>query len=291
MAKIQPSEVSDAFWERVEPLIPAKKRNPGQEYKRKPGAGRKSIDPRRVFEGIVYVLRTGIQWKALPKERFGSPSAIHRYFREWEQAGVFLALWKRGLAEYDDMEGIAWEWQSIDGDMVKAPLALKPVGNNPTDRRGKREQTAPPGGRLWRPALALVVTGANRHDVSQIEAVLDGKMVTPPEDTTIEQNLCAEMESTGRPTQVAIESGGYIPHVVPGGAERKALVDQPGYRARRWVVEVAHSWFNRFRKILVQFEKTTVSYLALLHLESSIIYIPENRNYLWIGSYSFIVFY
>lgn len=154
MPKIQSWEVSDAFWERVSPLIPSKQRSLDRAYQRKPGAGRKSIDPRQVFEGIVYVLRTGIQWKALPKERFGSPSAIHRYFREWDQAGVFLELWKHGLAEYDEMEGIAWEWQSIDGSMTKAPLAQEAVGKNPTDRGKKREQAPSSGGRPWRPALA-----------------------------------------------------------------------------------------------------------------------------------------
>ena len=77
MAKIQSWEVSDAFWSRVEPLIPRPQRQAGKTYRRKAGAGRKPLDYRKVFEGIVYVLRTGCQWKALPKERFGSPSSIH----------------------------------------------------------------------------------------------------------------------------------------------------------------------------------------------------------------------
>ena len=55
------------------------------------------------FSAIVYVLRTGMPWKALPKE-FGAASSVHQYFQQWEQAGVFLALWKAGLAEYDEME-------------------------------------------------------------------------------------------------------------------------------------------------------------------------------------------
>jgi transposase len=146
-------EVSDAFWAIVEPLIPKPKRDKERQYKRTVGGGRKPIDPRKVFSAIVYVLRTGIQWKALPKEVFGSPSAIHRYFREWEQRGFFLELWERGLSEYDDMEGIAWEWQSIDGSMNKAPLAIESVGANPTDRGKKRHKTPPIGRRAWRPAI------------------------------------------------------------------------------------------------------------------------------------------
>jgi transposase len=146
--------VTDDFWARVEPLIPARARPAQQQYVRKPGAGRKPKSPRLVFEAIMYVLRTGCQWKAVPKERFGSASAVHRYFMQWESAGVFEAMWKAGLAEYDQMEGIAWRWQSIDGAMFKAPLAQEQVGPNPTDRGKKWEQATPAGGRTWRPVVA-----------------------------------------------------------------------------------------------------------------------------------------
>lgn len=152
--KIAAWEVSDAFWQRVEPLIPVPPaRPPDHKYQRKPGGGRKRKDPRLVFAAVVYVLRTGCQWKALPQERFGSASAVHKRFLEWQAAGVFEALWRAGLAEYDDLEGIAWRWQSIDGSMMKAPLAQASVGPNPTDRGKKWEQATPVGGRAWRPAL------------------------------------------------------------------------------------------------------------------------------------------
>ena len=128
MAKARSWEVTDEFWSRVEPLIPQRVRRDGGVYRRRPGGGRKPMDSRKVFEGIVFVLRTGCQWKALPKERFGSASSIHKYFRQWLKAGFFLNLWRAGLCEYDEMEGIAWKWQSVDGSMVKAPLAQEAVG-------------------------------------------------------------------------------------------------------------------------------------------------------------------
>lgn len=146
-------EVSDAFWQKVESFIPKYKRHRGKKYKRKIGGGRKRIPPRKIFEGIMYVLRTGCQWKALPKERFGTPSAVHRYFQEWISAGFFVQLWKAGLHEYDEMEGIAWRWQSIDGAMVKAPLAQDEVGPNPTDRGKKWQQTPSSRRRPWCPAV------------------------------------------------------------------------------------------------------------------------------------------
>jgi len=65
-----------------------------------------------------------------------------------------------GSSEYDEMEGIAWSWQSIDGALVKAPLALQAVGRNPTDRGKKRKQTPLINGRPWCPAI-------NRRDRGQ----------------------------------------------------------------------------------------------------------------------------
>ena len=115
--------MTDEFCKRVEPLIPIRQRLEHQSYVRKVCGGRKPKDPRLVFETIVYVLCTGCQWKALPSERFDSASAIRARFLEWDKAGLFQALWTRGLAECDDFEGIAWRWQSIDGAMMRAPMA------------------------------------------------------------------------------------------------------------------------------------------------------------------------
>lgn len=117
--------------------------------------------------------------------------------------------------------------------------------------------------------LSIVVTGANRHDVTQLAAVLDGRVVSPPEGTV--QNLCADKGYTGEPAKEIMKKRGYVPHVKQRGEEIEAKKNVPGYKARRWVVEVAHSWFNRFRKILVRYEKRDDTYEALLHLAASII--------------------
>ena len=156
MAKVQAHSwlVTDAFWARVEPLVPRPTRDPNRQYQRRSGAGCPPKPARLVLEGIMHVLLTGCQWKALPYERFGSASAIHRRFLEWERAGFFLALWQAGLAEYDELEGIAWRWQSIDGTTMKAPLAQEAVGPNPTDREKKWRQASSAGGRAWCPVVA-----------------------------------------------------------------------------------------------------------------------------------------
>jgi transposase len=106
-------QISDSLWERIEPLLPV--------YKQNCKGGRPRLSMRNVVTGILYVLRTGCQWKAMPVQ-FGSGSAIHSYFQEWVQRGVFQKLWGQALEEYDELIGIDWEWQSLDGAMTKAPL-------------------------------------------------------------------------------------------------------------------------------------------------------------------------
>jgi transposase len=125
--------IPDALWERIEPLLPKRKR-------RRRYPGRKPLPWRQVLDGIFYVLRTGCQWKAVPTE-FGSGSSVHRYFQELVKRGIFGELWKVALEEYDKLEGIQWEWQSIDGAMTKAPLGGEKNRAQP-DRSGQvRHQT------------------------------------------------------------------------------------------------------------------------------------------------------
>ena len=97
MTKARSWEVTDEFWKRVEPLIPVRQRLADQTYTRKAGGGRKPKEARLVFEAIVYVLRTGCQWKALPAERFGSASAIHARFLQWEKEGCSWLYGKQAL--------------------------------------------------------------------------------------------------------------------------------------------------------------------------------------------------
>ena len=106
-------EIPDDLWQEIEPLLPVpQKRSP---------VGRKRVPYRKVLNGILYVLRTGCQWKAVPKE-YGSGSTCHKRFQEWVRAGVFRRLWTKLLDRYDDLKGIDWEWQIVDTATVPAPL-------------------------------------------------------------------------------------------------------------------------------------------------------------------------
>ncbi len=146
-------EISDAFWEAVAPLIPQSSRDPERVYHRLSGAGRKPLDPRRVLSAIVYVLRTGTQWKALPKEFYGSPSSIHAYFKKWEAEGFFSEMWKKGLAEFDEMRGIAWEWTCDTTRSAKAMAERAGRSFGISDAQQNGEGSAE-GKRVWRPVIS-----------------------------------------------------------------------------------------------------------------------------------------
>ena len=105
--------IPDALLECLDLVIPV--------YPVSPKRGRRRLERRSIANGILYVLATGCQWKAMPAQ-FGSGSAIHSYFQEWVECGVFEELWQLALSEYDNLKGIDWKWQSMDGAMTKAPL-------------------------------------------------------------------------------------------------------------------------------------------------------------------------
>ena len=130
--------------------------------------------------GILYVLWTGCQWKAMPSQ-FGSGSAIHAYFQEWVGLGVFEELWRLALDEYDELTGIDWKWQSVDGAMTKSPLGGEKNREKPDRPRqvGRQEIGALVDGRGV--PLAVAVDGANVHDQKLLAPTLDGIPVERPE--------------------------------------------------------------------------------------------------------------
>ena len=125
-------QIPDALWGRIDLVLPV--------YKTSPKGGRPRLSKRNVVGGILYVLATGCQWKAMPRE-FGSGSAIHAYFQEWVELGVFEELWKFALAEYDELKGIDWKWQSMDGAMTKSPLGGEKNREKPDGSRQVGSQT------------------------------------------------------------------------------------------------------------------------------------------------------
>ena len=122
----------DALWALLEPVLRVDK------PRKKPGRPRR--DDRAIFDGLVWLARTGSQWSQLPRA-FGPKSTVHERFGEWVASGALERAWAVLLAEYDGEIGIDWAWQAADGCIVKAPFGKKGA----PARRRRRGPTPPTG--------------------------------------------------------------------------------------------------------------------------------------------------
>ena len=247
---------SDNLWALVTPLIPAA---PSHAK-----GGRTRVPDRQIFSAIVYLLRTGIQWNALPRG-LGASSTVHDRFQEWEQAGLFRSLWEAGLTSYDEFQGIAWDWQALDGVMTKAPFGGAATSPNPTDRgkRGVTRSLLTDGVGI---PLAVAVDGAIRRDRKLVVATLDGVVIARPTPTEVSQDLCPEAGYDYDAVRTEVLERGYAAHIINRSEERAERLTHHDAKARRWVIERTHGWPNRSRRLLVRWEKKLENYLAFVHL-------------------------
>jgi putative transposase len=257
--------IPDALWAQIACLLPVHV-NPH------PFGGGKPRTPDRVcMDALFFVLRTGCPWKALDATVFCPSSTAHDRFQEWVQAGVFCALWKAGLLEYDGLKGIDWSWLSMDGCMTKAPLGGKKTGKNPTDRakKGVKRSQLVDGNGI---PVGLAVAGANRNDMKLVGETLDSIPVERPTPTPEQpQGLCLDKGYDYDEVREIVKAFGFTAHIKARGEEAKAIKREAGFKARRRVVERTHSWLNRFRGLLIRWSKKPENDIALLHFAFAII--------------------
>jgi putative transposase len=109
-------------------------------------------------------------------------------------------------------------------------------------------------------------------DVKLLEATLRAVVYPRPRPRRgPTEILCMDAGYVGYQARATTRKQNYLQNLKTRRLETDANKNIPGHRARRWVVERTHSWFNRFRKLLVSFEKSEASYLALLSLAAAII--------------------
>ncbi len=149
--------IPDALWEECRPLLPPEK-PPGT-------TGRPVVPFRTVLNGILHVLRTGCQWKAVPKV-FGSGSTCHRRFQEWVENGTWDRLWQDQLERYDTAHGIGWDWQSTDSATVPSPPRRGGHGSR-SDQPGEIGRQAP---YAERPPWRSPERGAQRRQSARHES-------------------------------------------------------------------------------------------------------------------------
>jgi transposase len=120
--------------------------------------------------------------------------------------------------------------------------------------------------------IGLAVDGANRNDCKLVKQTLEGIAVERPEAISGHpQGLCLDKGYDYDEVRELAEEFGYTAHIRSRGEEAQALKRNARFKARRWVVERTHSWLNRFRRIMIRWEKSAQNYLGLLHLACAII--------------------
>ena len=180
-------------------------------------------------------------------------------------------MFRAGLLELEKKNGLDWEWQCMDGAMTKAPLGGEKTGKNPTDRAksGVKRSVLTEGHGI---PIGLAIAGANCHDKRLVESTLQSIVIRRPKVTKSKpQNMCMDKGYDYTDTRQLVKEWGYTAHIKARGEEVEAKKKVPGYRSRRWVVERTHSWMNRFRRLLIRWEKKAKNYLAMLHFACALI--------------------
>jgi putative transposase len=255
--------IPDDLWSLIAPILGPEKA-PGTR-------GRPATRFRVVFEAVVYLAKTGCQWQALPRQHYAPPSTIHGIFSQWVKAGLFKRAWQVLLEHYDQQLGIKWKWQSLDGAITKAPLGGEATGPSPVDRGKKGTKRSLLTDQQGAP-LAVVVTGANTNDKTVALATLDAIVVERPEKLVYRiHHLCLDKGYDFADVIAGVLARDYILHLKRRGQDDKPMAGAKKYPARRWVVERTHSWMNRFRRLLIRWEKKLEHYEAMLHLACTMI--------------------
>jgi hypothetical protein len=145
------------------------------------------------------------------------------------------------------------------------------TGANPTDRgkTGVKRSVLTEGHGV---PLGLVVAGATRPDMKLLASTLYSIVVERPEPSAAQpQGLCLDKGDDYEEVRATLAVFGFTAHLHGRGEEAQVLKRQAGFRARRWVVERTHSWMNRFRRILIRWDKKADNYLAFLHFACALI--------------------
>lgn len=167
---------------------------------------------------------------------------------------------------------------------TKPLWAGKKSGANPCDRAklGVKQSVLTEAKGI---PVGLALEGANRHDMKLVQATLES---VPPRvegrrkvhlwvmqhSQQGEQGLCLDAGYDYDEVRRIAQEFGYTTHIRSRGQEVQAKV--AGQKARRWVVERTHSWLNRYRRLLIRWEKKSLNYLGLLHLACAL--MTWNKN-------------
>jgi transposase len=156
--------VSDELWKKIEPLLPrSRRKNRHVQF-----AGRKRTEYRKILNGIVFVLRTGVPWKhLLATSDFPSGETCRRWLVKWHRQGVWKKFNHILLADLRKKGLLKMKYSVVDSISERAPGGGRKTGPSPVDRRklGSKHHVITDAKGT---PLAVIITAANRHDVTQI---------------------------------------------------------------------------------------------------------------------------
>lgn len=192
-------------------------------------------------------------------------------------AGVFAEIFRLSAQAYQELEGMEWTWQAVDGGFVPAPvrgqavcLEEEALGRNPTDRGRSGSTTSLPVDQNGIP-LGLTLVGAKVHDSRRVSSTVAADVLSRPQPTPAQpQHLCLDKGYEDPRVEKELEDQSYIPHIRRIGEEKIADGDKT-YPARRWVVERTLAWLKGFRAIRPRYFCQARNYLAMLHLACAFI--------------------
>ena len=257
-------EIPNGLWAKIEGILPPEKALGSR--------GRPALPNRQVVNGILFVLRSGCQWKGLKKEWYGASSSLHARFQRWSEAGVWKEVYRVMMKYYHKKRHIQWRWQAVDSKSVPAPLGGDFTGPNPTDRAklGSKRH-------LWvdqRGApLAIRITPANTNDHLAMLDLLEQPIVPRPRTKHPVQHVCADKAYDSEPLRNQLRQRNFRPHIRYRAFATHPLppLEPHRYPARRWVVERTLSWQNDFRSLRVRWAKKSSNWLALIYFASALI--------------------
>ncbi|WP_224756504.1 IS5 family transposase [Streptomyces sp. col6] len=253
--------VSDELWDRLEPLL-------SQRERRFRHPGRKPLPDRQVLCGILYVLHTGIQWEYLPRGLgFGSGMTCWRRLRDWNQAGVWQRLHAVLLAELNAVSRLEWSRCVVDSPRQGAKRGSQ-TGPSPVDRgrAGSKHHLITDGHGT---PLAVLLTGGNRNDVTQLLPLLDaippvrGRVGRPGRKP---DSLFADRGYDHDIYRDQVRARGIVPAIARRGTRHGT-----GLGTYRWVVERSFAWLHGFRRPRIRWERRADIHEAFLRLACCLI--------------------
>ncbi|MGC9479751.1 IS5 family transposase [Streptomyces sp. WG4] len=260
--RTSPWIVSDELWDLVEPLL-------SQRERRFRPPGRKPLPDRDVLCGILYVLHTGIQWEYLPKDLgFGSGMTCWRRLRDWKEAGVWQRLHEILLAELNAAARLDWSRCVVDSSHVRALKGGSNTGPSPVDRgrAGSKHHLITDGHGT---PLAVLLTGGNRNDVTQLLPLLDaippvrGRVGHPRRKP---DSLFADRGYDHDIYRGQVRARGIVPAIA-----RRGTLHGTGLGTYRWVVERTFAWLHGFRRLRIRWERRADIHEAFLKLACCLI--------------------